>query len=97
MRKSAKPIKSDLKRVDAHKVRKRELEEAPPLTRAQLAGAKVEIGGKPVRRGRPPEGAVPKKQVTVRLDAEVIEHFRKDGPGWQSRMNRSLRKAAGLK
>ena len=46
------------------------------------------------KRGRPP-AAAPKKQVTLRLDQDVIKHFRAGGPGWQSRINEALRKAAG--
>lgn len=46
-------------------------------------------------RGRPKVEA-PKKQVTLRLDADVVEFFRQAGPGWQSRINESLRKSAGL-
>ena len=46
-------------------------------------------------RGRPPSEN-PKKQVTLRLDSEVVESFRAGGRGWQSRMNEALRKAAGL-
>jgi uncharacterized protein (DUF4415 family) len=34
--------------------------------------------------------------VTLRLDAKVLEHFREGGPGWQTRINEALRKAAGL-
>ncbi len=48
-----------------------------------------------IRRGRPP-AANPKKQVTLRLDADVVEKFRAGGPGWQTRINQALRKAAGL-
>jgi len=33
----------------------------------------------------------PKQQVTLRLDADVIEHFRATGPGWQTRINAALR------
>lgn len=47
------------------------------------------------RRGRP-KAAAPKKQVTLRLDADVVEFFRGAGPGWQSRINDSLRNSAGL-
>ncbi len=47
------------------------------------------------RRGRP-KAAEPKKQVTLRLDADVVEFFRGAGPGWQSRINDSLRNSAGL-
>lgn len=39
----------------------------------------------------------PKKQVTLRLDEEVIAKFREGGKGWQGRMNDALRRAAGLK
>jgi uncharacterized protein (DUF4415 family) len=30
--------------------------------------------------------------VTLRLDDDVIERYRTGGPGWQSRMNETLRK-----
>jgi uncharacterized protein (DUF4415 family) len=46
-------------------------------------------------RGRPPTDN-PKKQVTLRLDADVVDKFRADGPGWQTRINNALRKVAGL-
>ncbi|HUD28994.1 MAG TPA: BrnA antitoxin family protein [Novosphingobium sp.] len=45
--------------------------------------------------GRPPV-AHPKKQVTLRLDPEVVEGFRATGKGWQSRINAELRKALGI-
>lgn len=32
-----------------------------------------------------------KKQLTVRLSPEVIDHFKEDGRGWQTRMNNVLR------
>lgn len=43
-------------------------------------------------RGRP-KLASPKKQVTLRLDAEVVEKLQAGGPGWQSRANAILLKA----
>lgn len=46
-------------------------------------------------RGRPPVEA-PKRQVTLRLDADVLDRFRAEGRGWQSRINAALRKSAGL-
>lgn len=49
----------------------------------------------PARRGRPPL-AVTKEKVPLRLDPDVVEHFRATGPGWQTRINDVLRKAAGL-
>lgn len=46
-------------------------------------------------RGRPVADN-PKKQVTLRLDSDVVAKFRAGGSGWQSRINDILRKAAGL-
>ena len=41
--------------------------------------------------------AVPnaKEMVSLRIDRDVLDHFQKDGPGWQDRMTDALRKAAG--
>ncbi|MEH3158600.1 MAG: BrnA antitoxin family protein [Sphingomonas taxi] len=83
-------------------------DDAPELTQAIAEVADVRVGGTVVRpasgylgpagvvRGRPPMGGAAKRQVTLRLDPDVIERFRADGPGWQGRMNAALRKAAGL-
>ena len=38
----------------------------------------------------------PKRQVTLRLDPDVLEKFRATGKGWQSRINAELRKALGI-
>lgn len=48
-----------------------------------------------VRRGRP-KADKRKVSTTIRLSPEVIEHFKADGPGWQTRIDEALRKAAGL-
>lgn len=44
------------------------------------------LPGKP---GRPPSGNG-KQQVTLRLDNEIIDFFKADGPGWQTRLNEEL-------
>lgn len=46
-------------------------------------------------RGRPPADD-PKLAISMRLDRDVVEHFKQAGPGWQSRINSALRKAAKL-
>lgn len=46
-------------------------------------------------RGRPPADD-PKLAVSMRLDRDVVEHFKKAGPGWQSRINAALRASAKL-
>lgn len=53
------------------------------------------IEAAPVRRGRP-KAAVRKVSTTIRLDPDVVDAFKADGPGWQSRINTALRRAAGL-
>ncbi len=51
---------------------------------------------KGAKRGRP-KLSDPKKSVTLRLDADVIEAFKSEGKGWQTRINTVLRESAGLK
>ena len=48
-------------------------------------------------RGRGPQKRPTKVAVSLRLTREVVEHFKADGPGWQSRMDEALKKAAGVK
>jgi uncharacterized protein (DUF4415 family) len=76
--------------------------DAPEATDSQLAQAKSFAEAFPdlmdvIRRGRGrPAIANPRKQVSLRLDGDVIEKFKSTGKGWQSRVNDALRKAAGL-
>jgi uncharacterized protein (DUF4415 family) len=48
------------------------------------------------RGQRGPQKAPTKQLVSLRLDRDVLEHFRATGPGWQARINAALRKAAKL-
>ena len=43
-----------------------------------------------VRRGRPPS-ANPKVSTTIRLSHDVIDYFKADGRGWQTRIDNALR------
>jgi len=43
-------------------------------------------------RGRP-KLANPKRQVTLRLDGDLLDTLRDSGPGWQGRVNAILRDA----
>lgn len=52
----------------------------------------AKVDAVPVQRGRP-RVAQPKVSTTIRLDADVIEHFKADGKGWQTRINAALRRA----
>jgi len=56
--------------------------DAPPWTPEMFARAVARQGLKPVPR---------KALLSLRIDADVIAWFRKQGPGYQSRMNALLR------
>lgn len=47
----------------------------------------------PVPRGRPKLEA-PKVSVTMRIDRDVLEHFKSGGRGWQTRINAVLAREA---
>lgn len=49
---------------------------------------------KPSTRGRPPQGEAPKQSISLRLDPDVLAAFKAQGPGWQTRMQLTLKRAA---
>jgi uncharacterized protein (DUF4415 family) len=71
-------------------------DDVPGMTDAMLARAELRIGERVIRRGRPPSVAS-KQAVKLRLDPDVLAYFRAQGPGWQTRINATLRRAARLK
>jgi uncharacterized protein (DUF4415 family) len=75
--------------------------ESPPLTEKQLAEFRPIREAAPeilalIRRFRGPQKRATKHLISLRLDPDVIEHFRARGKGWQARINATLRKAAGI-
>ncbi len=70
-------------------------DDAPELTREWFETADVHHNGKLISRGRP-KSETPKQAISLRVDADVLDRFKAEGPGWQSRMNEALRKAVGL-
>ena len=82
---SAHTLKSDLKRVDAHRFAASEFDDLPELTDAMLAHGVVKRGGRPVATN-------PRKQVTIRLPETVLAAWKATGPGWQTRMAELLSK-----
>lgn len=40
--------------------------------------------------------SAPKQQITIRLDADVVDALKSTGKGWQTRLNSILRKALAL-
>lgn len=75
-------------------------DDAPELTDDFFERAELKDGDRMLRpaqgtltkRGRP-KLENPKRQVTIRLDSDLIDRLRESGPGWQSRINDILRKA----
>jgi uncharacterized protein (DUF4415 family) len=75
-------------------------DDAPEWTDEMFDRAAIYEGGKLIR---PATGALtkpgrprlmnPKRQVTLRLDGDLLDRLREGGPGWQSRINEILRAA----
>ncbi|MBA3516872.1 MAG: BrnA antitoxin family protein [Rhizobiales bacterium] len=72
--------------------------DALPLTDVQLAEMRPAHEVAPhlvaaeLRRGRGrPKSDAPKEQVTLRLDPDVVQHFKETGPGWRALINKELR------
>jgi uncharacterized protein (DUF4415 family) len=84
-RASRRSLKSDLARVDAHSVRPEEYKELPELTEEMLTRAKINKGGRLLSPN-------PRRLISLRLPADVIERWRATGPGWQTRMAKRLSK-----
>ncbi|AMN45715.1 hypothetical protein ACG33_01045 [Steroidobacter denitrificans] len=83
---SRRSLGSDLKKVDAHVIKPHEYRDAPELTDEMLARAVVKRAGRPI-------AADPRLLVSVRLPASVIARWKATGPGWQTRMARTIEKA----
>lgn len=73
---------TDWKRLKAMKDKDIDLSDSPELTPQMFARAIVRRGLKPVPR---------KAQLTLRLDSDVLEWFRKKGRGYQTQINSLLR------
>ncbi len=69
-------------------------DDAPEWTDEWFDKADLMWGDKVLRRGRPPGSAKP--VASLCLGTAVFDRFRADGPGWQTRINEALRKAAGV-
>lgn len=73
---------TDWARIDAMTDDEIDYSDIPPLTPEMFANAIVRKGFKPVP---------PKKQLTLRIDQDVIEFFRTQGQGYQTKINQLLR------
>ena len=83
MKKNATSKKSgtDFKRLDAMTDEDIDLSDIPEVTPEMFAKGVVRRGLKPIV----------KRQLTLRLDSDVIDWFRSQGSGYQTKMNALLR------
>ncbi len=70
-------------------------DDAPELTDAFFDNATYESNGVEIPKRKPgrPRADAPKVHTRLRLDADVLDAFKAQGPGWQTRMNDVLRAA----
>jgi len=84
MKKSAtsKKPRSDWRRVDALKDEDIDFSDIPEITPEMFARGVIRRGLKPVPR---------KEQLTLRVDGDVLQWYKKQGRGYQTRINQLLR------
>jgi uncharacterized protein (DUF4415 family) len=84
MKKSAtsKKSRTDWRRVDALKDKDIDFSDIAEITPEMFARAVIRRGLKSVPR---------KEQLTLRLDGDVLQWFKKQGRGYQTRINQLLR------
>ena len=66
-------------------------------TENPIGSAVIRSAGVTLKKPGRPKSADAKKSVHLRLSPDVLAYFRKSGPGWQTRMDEALRKAAKLR
>lgn len=84
MKKSAtsKKPRTDWRRVDALKDEDIDFSDIPEITPEMFARGVIRRGLKPVPR---------KEQLTLRVDGDVLQWYKKQGRGYQTRINQLLR------
>lgn len=94
MRAKLKNIKSNLKKIDAYRIKKNEYDELPELTDKMFSQAVYKVGGvtKTAPRRRGAQRSPTKVALSLRLPREVIDYFKSEGIGWQTRMGNALLK-----
>ena len=72
----------------------------PEWTKADFENA-VHVDGvsiaeavKALRRGRGPQKEPKKVAISIRLNPDIVKHFKSGGVGWQGRMEKVLEKAS---
>jgi uncharacterized protein (DUF4415 family) len=100
MSRASKATKADwaeARRTALENLREITDEEDAEITAAALSDPDAQPADELIRKRGRPFAETTKEKVSLRLDPDVLAHFRATGPGWQTRLNDALRKAAGLR
>ena len=79
---SSKKSETDLNRIDAMKDEDIDFSDAPEATPEMFARAVLRRNFEPIPR---------KKQLTLRVDSDVVDWYKNQGRGYQTRINSLLR------
>ncbi|WP_018856674.1 BrnA antitoxin family protein [Rhizobium sp. 42MFCr.1] len=88
--------KQDWDAVDSPELTNEEIAALRPARQVLPSSFFEEVDKARKARGRPPMART-KKSVTIRLDADLVEHYKARGDRWQTQINSDLRKLSGLK
>lgn len=81
-----------------------DVDDIPELTEADIAAfapmtadlghlAVLKAAQSDLRRRRGPQKTATRERISIRLDRDLVAHFRSSGAGWQKRLNAALRAA----
>lgn len=79
---NAETDETDWKRIDAMTDEEIDFSDIPVITPEMFARAVMRRNFEPIPR---------KKQLTLRVDSDVVDWYKKQGPGYQTRINALLR------
>ena len=88
MNAKSKDIKSNLTKIDSHSIEQSEYDDLPELTDEMFAQAVYKVGGieKPAPRRRGSQKLPTKVALNLRLPQEVVDYFKLEGRGWQTKI-----------
>jgi len=86
-------LMSNLQIIDNRHIDSSEYEDIPELPKEFFADGQLYRNGRPIdRRSRGQQKLPTKKQLTIRLSSEIVDFFKAQGKGWQTKLNDVLQK-----
>ena len=89
----SKNIKSNFKKVAKHTIKSKEYDDLPELTDEMMRRATYKVRGieKPAPKRRGLQKTPTKIAISLRLPAEVVDYFKSEGDGWQTKIGHALK------